>query len=203
MQALELVLGVFAGIAQLVRHHGAERRLRPVGPHRVDRIVVDRNQHGARRGAGFGEPLGAFDRMQPRRIAEFGLRRQIVFDPQRRRVLDHVFDGKNRAVDFVLHLHLIAAVDEDHRAVGEHDGDAGRAGETGEPGQLLGAWRHILVLETIGARHDETVEAALGQFRPQRRHARRASARSLRSSNDWKWASNMGAIYGGHGDALG
>ena len=82
--------------------------------------------------------------------------------------------GKNRAVDFFLHLHLIAAVDEDHRAVGEHDGDAGRAGEAGEPGQLLGARRHIFVLEAVGARHDETVEAALGQLRPQRRHARRA-----------------------------
>ena len=121
-----------------------------------------------------GEPLGAFDRVQPRRIAELGLRRQIVFDPQRRRILDHVRDGKNRAVDFLLHLHLIAAVDEDHRAVGEHDGDAGRAGEAGEPGQLLGARRHIFVLEAVGARHDETVEAAFGKLRPQRRDARRA-----------------------------
>ena len=70
---LSLSAVVFAGIAQIVRHHGAERRLRPVGPDGVDRIVFDRNQHGARRGAGFGEPLGAFDRMQPRRIAELGL----------------------------------------------------------------------------------------------------------------------------------
>ena len=174
VQALELVRGRLAGIAQLVRHHGAERRLRPVGPDGVDRIVFDRDQHGARRGAGLGKPLGAFDRMQPRRIAELCLRRQIVFDPQRRRVLDHVRDGKNRGVDFFLHLHLIAAVDEDHRAVGEHDGDAGRAGEAGEPGQLLGAWRHIFVLEAVGARHDETVEAALGKLRPQRLDARRA-----------------------------
>ena len=172
--ALSLSAVVLAGIAQIVRHHGAERRLRPVGPDGVDRIVFDRNQHGARRGAGLGEPLGALDRMQPRRIAELGLRRQIVFDPQRRRILDQVFDGKNRAVDFLLHLHLIAAVDEDHGAVGEHDGDAGRAGEAGEPGQLLGARRHIFVLEAVGARHDEAVEAALGQLRPQRRHARRA-----------------------------
>ena len=174
VQALELVRGRLAGIAQLVRHHGAERRLRPVGPDGVDRIVLDRNQHGTRRSAGLGEPLGAFDRMQPRRIAEFCLRRQIVFDPQRRRILDHVGDGKNRAVDFFLHLHLITAVDEDHRAVGEHDGDAGRAGEAGQPGQLLGAGRHIFILEAVGARHDEAVEAAFGKLRPQRRHARRA-----------------------------
>ena len=73
-QALELVRGGLAGIAQLVRHHGAERRLRPVGPDGVDRIVFDRDQHGARRCAGLGKPLGAFDRMQPRRIAEFGSR---------------------------------------------------------------------------------------------------------------------------------
>jgi hypothetical protein len=160
MHALELVRSRLAGIAQLVRHHGAERRLRPVGPDGIDRIVFDRDQHGARRCAGLGKPLGAFDRMQPRRIAEFGSGRQIVFDPQRRRRFDHVRDGKNRAVDFLLHLHLIAAVDEDHRAVGEHDGDAGRAGEAGEPSQLLGARRHIFVLKAVGVRHDEAVEAA-------------------------------------------
>ena len=40
----ELAVGIFAGIAQIVRHDGAERRLRPVDPDGVDRIVFDRNE---------------------------------------------------------------------------------------------------------------------------------------------------------------
>ena len=54
---------------------------------------------GAGRGAGFGEPLGAVDRMQPRRIAELGAGRQIGFDPRRRRLLDQMLDGESRRVE--------------------------------------------------------------------------------------------------------
>ena len=75
-------------------------------------------------------------------------------------MLDQMLDGESRGVDLLAHLHLIAAVDEDHGAVGEHDGEAGRAGEAGEPGQPLGAGRHIFVLIAVGARHDEAVEPA-------------------------------------------
>jgi hypothetical protein len=57
-------------------------------------------------------------------------------------------------------LHRIAAVDEDRRALGEHDGGARRTGEAGEPGQALLARRQVFVLLAIGARYDETVEAA-------------------------------------------
>ena len=165
-----------AGKTQIVRHDSAERRRRPVGPDRVDRIVVDRNEAGAGRRTGFGEPFGAVDRVQPRRIAEFFAGRQIGFDPRRRRPLDEMLDRKNRGVDFLADLHLIAAVDENHGAIGKHDRHAGRAGEAGEPGEPLGARRHIFVLEAVGARHDEAVEPAPRQFRPQRRNARRAGA---------------------------
>ena len=50
-----------------MQHHGAERRRRPVGPDRVDRIV-GRPATSARAGcrAGFGQPLGAVDGVQPR-----------------------------------------------------------------------------------------------------------------------------------------
>ena len=85
-----------------------------------------------------------------------------------------MLDSEDRAVDFLAHLHLIAAVDENHRAVGEHDRRAGRAGEAGEPGEPLVGRRHVFVLEPVGARHDEAVEAALGKFSAQGRHARRA-----------------------------
>jgi len=61
MQARELVLGGFAGVAQIVRHHGAERRLRPVGPHRIDRLSSTGTSIARAAAAGFGEPLGAFD----------------------------------------------------------------------------------------------------------------------------------------------
>ncbi len=174
--ARELARRVFAGIAQIVRHDRAERRLRPVGPDRIDRIVFDRHEVGARGGAGFGEPFGAVDGVQPGRIAELGAGRHIGFDPGRRRLLDQMRDGKERAVHFLAHLHLIAAVDEQHGAVGEHDRDAGRAGEAGEPGQPLGAGRHVFVLIAVGARHDEAVEPAELQLRAQCRQARRAVA---------------------------
>ena len=69
---------------------------------------------------------------------------------------------------------------------------AGRAGEAGEPGEPLVAGRHVFVLVAVGARHDEAVEAAPLEFGAQRRDAAARWRRgSLRSSNDWKWASNM------------
>ena len=73
--------------------------------------------------AGFGEPFGAVDGMQPRRIAELRAGRQIGFDPGRRRIVDQMLDGKNLTVDFLAHLQLIASVDEQHGALGQHDGE--------------------------------------------------------------------------------
>ena len=104
-----------AGVAQIVQHDRAERRRRPVVPARVDRIVVDGNKARAGRLAGLGEPLGAVDRVQPRRIAELGAGRQILFDPRRRRMLDQMLDGESRGVHLVARLHRITAVDEDRR----------------------------------------------------------------------------------------
>jgi hypothetical protein len=120
--ARELCLRVFAGKAQIVRHHGAERRLRAIGPDGVDRIVFHRDEAGAGRGAGFAEPFGAVDGMQPRRIAELRAGAQIGFDPGRRRPLDQMFDGKDCAVDLLADLHLIAAVDEQDGEIGKDDG---------------------------------------------------------------------------------
>ena len=79
-----------------------------------------------------------------------------------------MLDGEHRAVHFVAHLHLIAAVDEQHCAVGQDDRHAGRAGKAGEPGEPLVAWRQIFVLKAVGARHDEAVEPAHEEFGAQR-----------------------------------
>ena len=84
-----------------------------------------------------------------------------------------MLDGEYRGVHFLAHLNLIPAVDEQHRAVREHDGQSGRAGEAGEPREPLGARRYVFVLIAVGARHDVAVESAALKFRAQRRHARR------------------------------
>ena len=60
----------------------------------------------------------------------------------------------------------VAAVDEDRRAIGQHDGEAGRAAEAGEPGEALRAARDVLALMLVGARHDEAVDAASLRARP-------------------------------------
>ncbi len=82
-------------------------------------------------------------------------------------------DGEGRRVHFLARLHGVAAIDEEDGTVGQHDGGAGRAGETGEPGEPLGAGRHIFVLIAVRARHDEAIETAPLEFRPQRREPRR------------------------------
>ena len=84
--ALEFAGRLFAGIAHVVRDHRAERRLGPVGPNRIDRIVVDRDKRSARFAAGFGKTLGAVDGVKPGRIAELRSGRHIGLDPGRRRI---------------------------------------------------------------------------------------------------------------------
>ena len=93
-------------------------------------------------------------------------------------------------------LQRVAAVDEQHRPLHQHDGGAGGAGKAGEPGEPLLARRHIFVLVAVGARNDQAGQAAPRQFGAQRgnaRPARRALACDRRTI--WKRASNMAAIY--------
>ena len=172
--ARELLRRVLAGVAPIVQHDRAGRGRRPLAPDRIERVVFHRYEAGACRSAGFAEPLGAVDRMQPRRIAELRARRQVGFDPSGRRSFDQVLDDENRGVDLLAHLHLITAVDEDCGAIGEHDRRAGRAGEAGEPGEPLVRRRHVFALEAVGVRHDEAVEPAPSSIpRATRRRARR------------------------------
>jgi hypothetical protein len=94
-------------------------------------------------------------------------------------MVDQMLDGKNVAVDFLAHLHLIAAVDKDCGALRQHDGDAGRAGEAGQPGQPLVARRNVFVLKAVGPRHDEAVQSAHRKFGAQGGNTRRDSAAVL------------------------
>ena len=85
-----------------------------------------------------------------------------------------MLDREQGGVDLIAHLQQIASVDEDHRAVAEHDRGAGRAGETGEPGEALVGRRHVFVLMAVGARNDEAVEPAALQLCAQGGEAARA-----------------------------
>ena len=87
----------------------------------------------------------------PQLVAEFGAGRQIGFKPHRDRRLDHMRECENRAVHLVARLQRVAAIGEQHRAVGEYDRAAGRAGEAGEPGKAFLGRRHVFILMTISA----------------------------------------------------
>src|SRR5262249_50843283 len=108
-----------------------------------------------------------------------------------------MLDGKNVGVDLVAHLQEIAAIDEDRGAVGEHDCRAGRAGEAGEPSEPLFRWRQVFVLETVGARHDEAVQAAAFELGAQRGDTRRAGGAFGRILERLEFGFEHGrAIYG-------
>ena len=85
-----------------------------------------------------------------------------------------MLDRKQRGIHLLAPLECITPVDEEHGALHQHDGDAGRAGEAGQPRKPLLASRHIFILMAIGARHDEAGQAAPCEFRAQRRNTRSA-----------------------------
>ena len=167
-------LGFAALAGELVgmRQHRRQRRRRPVGPHRVDGIGIDRHEFAAGALAGARKALVAVDCLQPGIEAELAALGQVLGDPRFRRLLGDLVRHEGVDVDLGAHGKRIAAVDEDRRAVGQHDGEAGRAAEAGEPGQPLRAARHILALMLVGARHDEAVEAAALELGAQRRQTR-------------------------------
>ena len=99
---VELRVRRFAGEAQIVQHHRPERRRRPVGPDRVDRIGLGRHERRAGVGAGAGQPLGAVGGVQPRVVAELGARRQVLLEPALRRGVGDRHDREHRGVDLGL-----------------------------------------------------------------------------------------------------
>ncbi len=169
---VELGIRRFAGEAQIVQHHRAERRRRPVGPDRVDGVRLGRNERRAGVGAGAGEALRALGGVQPGVVAELGTRRQVLLEPALRRGVGDRHDGEHRCFDLGPRRQRVAAVDEQRGLVGEHHGRPGRSGEAGQPRQPLFGGRHVFVLMPVGAGQDQARKPALGQFGAQRLHAR-------------------------------
>ena len=162
MSAMRLrrCLAGLAGELDGMRQHRRERRRRAVGPHRVDRVLLDRHEAAAGALRGAREALVAVDGMQPRIEAELAALGQIGGDPGLGRFLGDLVRHEGVGIDLAAHRQRVAAVDEDRGRVGQHDGEAGRAAEAGQPGQALRAARHVFALMLVGARHDEAVEAA-------------------------------------------
>ena len=152
--------GRFAGEAQIVQHHRAERRRRPVGPDRVDRIGLDRNERRAGIGAGARQPFRALGGVQPGVVAELGARRQVLLEPALRAGVGDRHDREHRCVDLGLRRERVAAIDEQRGLVGEHHRRPGGAGEAGQPGQPLLGGRHVFVLVPVGARQDQAGQPA-------------------------------------------
>ena len=154
-----LVMGALAGIGHVMGHHRGQRHRRPVGPHRIDRVLVHRHQHGPDRLQRRLDPLDPVDGVQPRVVAEPAARRHRPGQPVRVRVVDQVQQLEHRTVGLVRHLQRVAPVHEQRRAVAQHDRQTGRTGEPADPGQALRGRRHALALMGVGARDHETVEA--------------------------------------------
>ena len=134
----------------------AERRGRALGPHRIQRVAVDRDQLRARLGAGGGQTLGCRGSVQPRVKTEAVAGREMLGQPVFRRRIGQRLDMPGLAVDLLGGLQRIAAIDENGGLARQDDGHAGRAGEAGQPGQPLFGGRDIFVLLLIGARNHES-----------------------------------------------
>ena len=169
--AHDLVLGEFAGKADRLDRDLASRRVRLVGPDRVDGIAVQRDEFAAGRLASLSQRVRLGDRVQPWVEAEPRSGGQICLDPFRRRRLDEAFITEDIGVGLVAHLQRVAAIDEDRCAVAQDDRRAGRTGEPRQPFQPVGARSDILALMLIRARHEKAVDAARRQFGAQERHA--------------------------------
>jgi hypothetical protein len=72
----------------------------------------------------------------------------------------------HNGVGLRLRLQHIAAVGEDGRAIGQHDRQAGAAGEPGEPSQAFGRWGDVFAEMLVGAGDEEAVQAGTGEFGP-------------------------------------
>ena len=161
-----------AGVARAVDGDRRDRRRRPLGPDRIDRVAVDRDQLRAGLGAGRGQPLGGGGGMQPGIEAEAVAGFQVLGDPALRRRLDQQLDRPGLAVDLLGRLQRVAAIHEYRGILRQHHGKPRRAGEAGQPGQPLFGGRDIFVLLLVGARHDKAGQLAPRQLFAQRRQPR-------------------------------
>ncbi len=101
-------------------------------------------------------------------------RRQVRLQPALGRGFRQRHHREGGRVDLRGGLQRVAAIDHDCRLVPQHQRDAGRAGEAGQPGEALVAGRDIFVLVRVGAGDKEAVEPASLQFLAQQLQAGRA-----------------------------
>jgi len=99
-------------------------------------------------------------------------RAKMLRQPGLRRRVDQRFDSPCLGVDLLGSLERIAPVDKDRGLVGQHDGEARRAGKAGQPRQPLLGGRDIFVLLLVGARHHEAAQVVFRQFLAKRGQAR-------------------------------
>ena len=150
-----------------MRQHGRQRRRWPAMPHGVDGIGLHCDEGAAGTLAGAREAVVAVDGLQPGIESQAAALGQVLGDPGFRRFFRDLMGHEGRDIDLAADGEGVAAVDEDRRAVGQHDGEAGRAAEAGEPAQALRATGHVLALMFVGARHHEAIDAATRQFSAQ------------------------------------
>ena len=159
-----LVCRDHAGMGKIVRHGGGGRRRRLVSPDRVQRVALDSDQRALRLLHRHLQLFQIVRRVQPGIVAQLRPRRQIGLDPVGHRLVGAVDAREQPAIDLCRHLQRVAAIDEHRRRLAQHRRSAGRTSKAGQPGQPLGAGRHILALMLVGARHQEPVQPAPRQF---------------------------------------
>ena len=157
-----------AGETVIMRDGSRLARLGPVAPDRVDRIAVDRDQFDALLGEQLLSLFRPADAVQPCVVADLRALRRIGGDPFGRASRGHVLVIVELAVDLFAHLYGVAAVGEHGGPVLQHHRAACAAAEAGQPVQALGIGADIFAHVLVGNRHDETVEAPLFEFGPER-----------------------------------
>ena len=167
----ELACRFFAGKAQRMQAHRAQRRRGPVGPDSIDGVVCDRDQF---RAGGLGrlfQPLRLSGRVQPRIVSHALPGFQHLLQPRFRRRVGQRLRLDQRRVCFFAHLQRVAAIHENCSPVRQDYRRSGRTRKARQPSQPRGAGRHIFVLVLVGARHDEAIELAALEFGAQQREA--------------------------------
>lgn len=171
---LAALVGVgFAGEIVGIDAHRARGRGGAVGPGAVEKVLG-----GGERDLLALEALldrgDLFGRVEPRVVGDRSTVRQVRLQPAGRPGIGPVDGREVIGVDLGADLAAVTAVDEDAGDVLQHDAEARRAGEAGEPGQALVARRDIFALMRVGAGDHEAVDALALQFRAQEFQARRA-----------------------------
>jgi len=163
-----------------VEGHRGQWRGGALGPHRIERIGLDRDQLCAGLGAGRRKALCGCGGIQPWIKSKPIAGHKMLCKPGLGRRIHQRFDAPGIGVDLLARLQRVAAVDEHRGLSGKNDRDPGRTSETGQPGQAFFRWRHVFVLLLIGARNDKS-----GQVAPRQFLAKRGQPRRQRHASFW------------------